>query len=80
MNVRYRTTATATATATGDGRNGHTATEDGLHDVDVRAPKELGGPGGATSPEGFVSASGRRTRRAGRACRAFRWGGAASRR
>jgi lipoyl-dependent peroxiredoxin len=37
--------------ATGDGRNGHARTDDGLLDVDVRVPKELGGPGGATNPE-----------------------------
>jgi len=47
---------TATATATGDGRNGHTATEDGLLDVDVRIPKEMGGPGGATNPEQLFAA------------------------
>jgi Ohr subfamily peroxiredoxin len=46
----------ATATATGDGRNGHTATEDGLLDVDVRIPKEMGGPGGATNPEQLFAA------------------------
>src|SRR3954447_10818932 len=40
-----------TATATGDGRNGHTATEDGMVDTDVRIPPEMGGPGGATNPE-----------------------------
>lgn len=52
MNILYRTTATAT----GDGRNGHTATEDGLLDVDVRSPKELGGTGGATNPEQLFAA------------------------
>jgi lipoyl-dependent peroxiredoxin len=45
-----------TATATGDGRNGHTATEDGFVDVDVRTPPELGGPGGATNPEQLFAA------------------------
>jgi len=45
-----------TATATGDGRNGHTATEDGMVDVDVRSPKELGGAGGATNPEQLFAA------------------------
>ena len=43
---------TATATATGDGRNGRTESEDGLLAVDVRIPKEMGGPGGATNPRG----------------------------
>ena len=47
---------TATATATGDGRNGHTASDDGLLDVDVRIPKEMGGPGGATNPEELFAA------------------------
>jgi len=42
---------TAVAHATGDGRNGHTRTDDGLLDLDVRVPPELGGPGGATNPE-----------------------------
>lgn len=52
MNILYSTTATAT----GDGRNGHTATEDGQVDVDVRTPPELGGPGGATNPEQLFAA------------------------
>ena len=47
---------TTTATATGDGRNGHTATEDGLLDVEVRIPKEMGGGGGATNPEQLFAA------------------------
>jgi len=47
---------TATATATGDGRNGHTATDDGVLDVDVRIPKAMGGPGGATNPEQLFAA------------------------
>ena len=52
MQILYSTTATAT----GDGRNGHTATEDGQVDVDVRVPPELGGPGGATNPEQLFAA------------------------
>jgi Ohr subfamily peroxiredoxin len=47
---------TATATATGDGRNGHTTSEDGVLDFDVRVPKEMGGPGGATNPEQLFAA------------------------
>ncbi len=47
---------TAVATASGDGRNGHTTSEDGLLDVDVRIPKEMGGPGGATNPEQLFAA------------------------
>lgn len=47
---------TATATATG-GRNGRTASNDGVLDVEVRTPKELGGPGGAfTNPEQLFAA------------------------
>lgn len=47
---------TATATATG-GRNGRTASSDGVLDVEVRPPKELGGPGGAyTNPEQLFAA------------------------
>jgi osmotically inducible protein OsmC len=42
---------TAVSTSTGDGRNGHVRTNDGLIDVDVRTPKEMGGAGGATNPE-----------------------------
>ena len=33
------------------GRNGHGTTSDGILDVDLRMPKELGGEGGATNPE-----------------------------
>lgn len=47
MDVLY----TATAHATGDGRNGHATTDDGLLDLDLRIPVEMGGPGGATNPE-----------------------------
>jgi Ohr subfamily peroxiredoxin len=52
MQVLY----TATATATGDGRNGHTTSDDGILDVDVRIPVEMGGPGGATNPEQLFAA------------------------
>jgi Ohr subfamily peroxiredoxin len=47
VNILY----TAVAHATGDGRNGHTRSDDGQLDLDVRVPPELGGPGGATNPE-----------------------------
>jgi lipoyl-dependent peroxiredoxin len=47
MNVLY----TATAHATGDGRNGHARSEDGILDLDMRIPKEMGGAGGAANPE-----------------------------
>ena len=41
---------TARAEVTG-GRGGHGTTDDKVLDVDLRAPKEMGGPGGATNPE-----------------------------
>jgi len=47
---------TAVATASGDGRNGHSRTSDGMLDVDVRIPKEMGGAGGATNPEQLFAA------------------------
>src|SRR5918995_666321 len=46
----------AVAHATGDGRNGHARTDDGVLEVDVRVPTELGGPGGATNPEQLFAA------------------------
>jgi len=39
------------ATSTGDGRNGRSRTVDGILDVALAVPKELGGPGGGTNPE-----------------------------
>src|ERR1700678_1634694 len=47
MNTLY----TATARATGDGRNGHARSDDGILDLELRMPKELGGAGGAANPE-----------------------------
>jgi osmotically inducible protein OsmC len=52
MDILY----TATAHATGDGRNGHATSDDGILDVDLRTPKELGGAGGATNPEQLFAA------------------------
>ena len=46
---------TARATATG-GRAGHAVTDDGLLDVHLKPPKEMGGPGGATNPEQLFAA------------------------
>jgi lipoyl-dependent peroxiredoxin len=42
---------TAEATVTGGREHGHGVTSDGVLDVQLRTPKELGGPGGATNPE-----------------------------
>jgi osmotically inducible protein OsmC len=52
MDVMY----TATAHATGDGRNGHAQSDDGILDLDLRIPKEMGGPGGASNPEQLFAA------------------------
>jgi Ohr subfamily peroxiredoxin len=52
MDVLY----TATAHATGDGRNGHAQSDDGILDFDLRVPKAMGGPGGATNPEQLFAA------------------------
>jgi lipoyl-dependent peroxiredoxin len=50
-----RVVYTARATATG-GRAGHASTDDGLLDIDLRPPTEMGGPGGATNPEQLFAA------------------------
>lgn len=47
---------TARARALGDGRNGETYSDDGLLDLDLRIPQELGGPGGGTNPEQLFAA------------------------
>ena len=48
---------TASATASGEGRNGHVASSDGVLDLDLAVPKEMGGPGGAlTNPEQLFAA------------------------
>jgi lipoyl-dependent peroxiredoxin len=46
---------TAEATAWG-GREGRTASSDGILDLTLAVPKELGGPGGATNPEQLFAA------------------------
>ncbi len=46
---------TASATATG-GRAGHVVSGDGILDLDLRPPAEMGGPGGATNPEELFAA------------------------
>lgn len=47
---------TTTAHATGDGRNGRATTDDGLLDIELRIPKEMGGAGGHTNPEQLFAA------------------------
>jgi osmotically inducible protein OsmC len=46
---------TARATATG-GRAGHAVSDDGILDLDLKPPTEMGGPGGATNPEQLFAA------------------------
>jgi Ohr subfamily peroxiredoxin len=51
---------TAEATVTGGRAEGHGKTTDGVLEVDLRIPEDMGGPGGATNPEqlfavGFAS-------------------------
>ena len=46
---------TARATATG-GRAGHAVSDDGVLDLDLKPPAEMGGPGGATNPEQLFAA------------------------
>src|SRR5258707_15866548 len=48
---------TGIAMSTGDGRAGGQArTDDGLLDLTLAIPKEMGGPGGATNPEQLFAA------------------------
>ena len=47
---------TASALSTGDGRNGHVRTADGLLDVGLATPVEMGGAGGALNPEMLFAA------------------------
>jgi osmotically inducible protein OsmC len=46
LNILYKAEATAWG-----GREGRSATTDGMLDVQLAVPKELGGPGGLTNPE-----------------------------
>jgi osmotically inducible protein OsmC len=51
-----RTLYTAVSTAHG-GRDGHVRSSDGVIDLDLKTPKEMGGPGGAgTNPEQLFAA------------------------
>jgi osmotically inducible protein OsmC len=52
MQVLY----TAVARSTGEGRDGQVRSSDGILDVTVAAPMELGGAGGATNPEQLFAA------------------------
>ncbi|MFD5467791.1 organic hydroperoxide resistance protein [Kitasatospora sp. NPDC127059] len=47
---------TAEVTSSGDGRNGTVRSSDGIVDLALAAPKEVGGPGTATNPEQLFAA------------------------
>jgi len=51
MNTLYETTVEVTG-----GRNGKIRSEDGILELEVRTPKELGGVGGHTNPEQLFAA------------------------
>ncbi|EGA66395.1 organic hydroperoxide resistance protein [Vibrio brasiliensis] len=51
MTTLYQTQATALA-----GRNGQVSTDDGLLDLELAYPKEMGGSGAATNPEQLFAA------------------------
>lgn len=51
MTTLYKTKATAFA-----GRNGQVKTDDGLLDLELAYPKEMGGSGAATNPEQLFAA------------------------
>ena len=51
MTTLYKTQDTALA-----GRNGQVKTDDGLLDLELAYPKEMGGSGGATNPEQLFAA------------------------
>ncbi|WP_207535959.1 organic hydroperoxide resistance protein [Desertivirga arenae] len=51
MKVIYQTSATAKG-----GRNRHVKSIDGILDLEVRIPKEMGGSGGYTNPEQLFAA------------------------
>ena len=50
-----KTEYTAVATAHG-GRSGHVHSSDGILDLDLKRPKEMGGPGGGSNPEQLFAA------------------------
>lgn len=51
MKEIYQTTVTVSG-----GRNGHAKSEDGILELDLRIPKEMGGQGGHTNPEQLFAA------------------------
>lgn len=57
MNSLIKDLYTATVTVTGGRRGGTARSSDGLLDVSLQAPPEIGGPGGATNPEQLFAAA-----------------------
>ncbi len=51
-----KTLYTAEVLATGDGRDGKVRSTDGLIDLELAIPKEMGGAGGASNPEQLFAA------------------------
>ncbi len=47
---------TAEATAEGNGRNGHVSSDDGLIDLNLGIPVDIGGAGGGSNPEQLFAA------------------------
>ncbi len=54
-NIPSKIVYTASATTTG-GRQGHAVSSDGVLDLDLTAPKEMGGSGTGTNPEQLFAA------------------------
>ncbi|WP_375422827.1 organic hydroperoxide resistance protein [uncultured Friedmanniella sp.] len=54
-NIPSKIVYTASATTTG-GRQGHAVSSDGVLDLQLTAPKEMGGPGTGTNPEQLFAA------------------------
>lgn len=52
MDAKY----TAAALSTGDGRKGHVRTADGMLDLEMAPPKEMGGSGDGMNPEQLFAA------------------------
>jgi lipoyl-dependent peroxiredoxin len=55
-NVPDKIVYTAVATSVGGRRGGRATSSDGILDVELNAPKELGGPGTGTNPEQLFAA------------------------
>jgi len=55
-NVPDKIVYTAVATSVGGRRGGRATSSDGILDVQLNAPKELGGPGTGTNPEQLFAA------------------------